>query len=581
VLDLIITGGLVVDGSGAPGRTADVVVDDGRIVAIGSVPDAAHRRIDADGLVVAPGFIDIHTHYDAQVHWDPVLSPSPHHGVTTVFGGNCGFTIAPLSGTEDDAAFVRSMLARVEGIPLATLEAAVPWDWSSFGQWLQRLDGRLAVNAGFLVGHSTVRRLVMGAEATTRAATVDERHRMVEVLDESLTAGGFGLSSSWIETHVDGAGDPVPSRAASLDELVELAGALARHPGTALEFVPGLGPFEGQQVEALVGMSRAAGRVLNWNILRAEHEQVEGKLDAFDLAAEHGAAVVALTPSEPTRLRVTLSNGMGFNTLPGWQDLFRLDVDERRHVLADVEVRRGLLDAIERAPVLKWPTSALVRWGELRVAETFDARLAELDGRLVGDIAREQGRDPFDVLCDIALADGLRTYFALPALGDDDATWTRRAGLWRDHRTLIGGADAGAHVDMMCGASYTTSLLGGGVRERRLLPLEAAVRALTGEPARLYGLHDRGGVAPGFRADLVVFDPERVASGPVRTVADLPGGASRLSSAPVGIHHVLVSGRSVIADGTATGDRPGSVLRPGRDSRTVTPEAFVAAVRGR
>src|SRR5882762_10193680 len=222
MIDLAIRNGLVIDGTGAPGRHADVGIRDGRVVAVGTVDDPAIRTIDASDLAVTPGFIDVHTHYDAQVFWDTTLSPSPLHGVTTVIGGNCGFTIAPLLPEHGD--YLMRMLARVEGMPLAALAEGVPWDWKTFGEYLDRIDGTLAPNAGFLVGHSTIRRVVMGERATKGEATDDDLDAMRALLDASLAAGGLGFSSSWARTHNDAAGDMVPSRYASEDEIVELCG---------------------------------------------------------------------------------------------------------------------------------------------------------------------------------------------------------------------------------------------------------------------------------------------------------------------------------------------------------------------
>src|SRR5436190_15308414 len=265
MLDLIIRNGTVVDGTGAPGRLADVGIKDGRIASIGEVDDKATRTIDAEGKVVAPGFVDIHTHYDAQVFWDTTLSPSPLHGVTTVMGGNCGFTIAPLGPEHGD--YLMRMLARVEGMPLAALAEGVPWNWCTFGEYLDRIDGTLSPNAGFLVGHSTIRRVVMGDRATEGEATADELAEMCALLDASLTAGGMGFSSSWARTHNDAAGDMVPSRYASEDEILALCSVVREHPGTTLEFIPCVGLFEDFAPDLLTRMSLAANRPINWNVL--------------------------------------------------------------------------------------------------------------------------------------------------------------------------------------------------------------------------------------------------------------------------------------------------------------------------
>src|SRR3974390_2900392 len=266
MIDLIIRNGTDVDGTGTAGRHADVGLRDGRIAAIGELAnERAARTTDADGKVVAPGFIDVHTHYDAQVFWDQTLSPSPLHGVTTVFGGNCGFTIAPLEPEHGD--YLMRMLARVEGMPIGALAEGVPWSWRSFGEYLDLTAGTLAPNAGFLVGRSTIRRVVMGERATKGEATADDVEAMCALLDASLSAGGMGFSSSWARTHNDAAGDMVPSRYASEAELLALCAVVKKHPGAKLEFIPYVGEFEEYVPGLMARMSLAADRPVNWNVL--------------------------------------------------------------------------------------------------------------------------------------------------------------------------------------------------------------------------------------------------------------------------------------------------------------------------
>src|SRR4030081_101390 len=265
MLDLIIRNGTVVDGTGTPGQQPAVGIKAGRIAAIGVVDDHATRTIDADGQIVAPGFVDIHTHYDAQAFWDPALTPSPLHGVTTIVGGNCGFSLACLAASEAD--YLMRMLARVEGMPLESLTAGVPWNWESFGEYLDLLDGTLAVNAGFLVGHSALRRAVMGDAAVGHEATPEQVERMSALLADSLAAGGLGFSSSQALTHNDGDGNPVPPPAATPHEPIALARVVRDHPGTTLEFIPTVGPFSDEHVSLMAAMSAAANRPLNWNVL--------------------------------------------------------------------------------------------------------------------------------------------------------------------------------------------------------------------------------------------------------------------------------------------------------------------------
>jgi N-acyl-D-aspartate/D-glutamate deacylase len=563
MLDLAIRGGTMIDGTGAPGRRADVGIRGGRIVELGAVPSSARRTIDAEGRVVCPGFVDIHTHYDAQAFWDPALTPSPLHGVTTVVGGNCGFSIAPLRPAAAD--YLMRMLARVEGMPLESLAAGVPWDWRSFGEYLDRLEGRLAINAGFLVGHSPLRRVVMGERAVGERATPADTEAMVALLRESLAEGGLGFSSSWAATHNDGDGRPVPSRAASGDELRALAGALRDAPGTSLEFIPGVGRFSDEQVELMIDMSVAAQRPLNWNMLVVvayapkAHEEL---LAASDRAAARGARVVALTLPQAVTLRLNLVSAFLLDALPGWGEVVTLPLPERKQALADPAVRARLAEGARNAG----PMGFAARFERYLVEETWSAENERWRGRTVGDVARERGVEPHDALLALALADELRTTFK-PALGgDDEASWKLRAQVWRDPRAMIGASDSGAHLDMLDTFTLTTSLLGPAVRDRGLLEIEAAIHQISDRPARLYGLAERGRLQEGWRADVVVFDPARIGPGPVHTRHDLPGGAARLFAEAEGIDHVWVNGVEVVRGRTLTGASAGTVLRSGRDT---------------
>jgi N-acyl-D-aspartate/D-glutamate deacylase len=576
MLDLLIRGGTVVDGTGALARRADVAVRDGRVVSIGETDEPAAKVIDATGLMVTPGFVDLHTHYDAQLSWDPTASPSPLHGVTTVIGGNCGFSLAP-AGPEH-ARYLARMMARVEGMPIAALEQ-LDWSWNSFGDWVGRLDGSIAVNAGFLVGHSAVRRVVMGDDAVGSAANDDQVHAMASVLARSLEEGALGFSTSQAPTHNDGDGMPVPSRAASRSELEALCGVVSKHPGTTLELiVPGcLNGFSEDEVDLMTTLSLLADRPANWNVLGVSALNpggLEHQLEASTAAARRGATVVALTLPHTMKLRLSFEPGAILDSLPGWREMFALPVPERMQVLSD-PAERARLDAgakSKEAGII----GALARWENLVIDETFAPENAAYEGRSVRDVSETTGKEPFDALLDIVVADKLRTGLR-PPIGESEADWELRAKVWQDPRAVVGGSDAGAHLDMMCGAIYSTSMLGDGVRARHLLSWEEAVRQLTDVPARLYGLRQRGRLAPGWWADIVAFDPERVGHGPERTRDDLPGGASRLYAEGVGIEHVIVNGEEIVRSGAFTGSLPGAVLRSGTDSDTVTAGVGAAA----
>ena len=569
--DLLIKGGLVVDGTGAPGRVADVAVTGGRVTAIGNGTEGASEVFDASGLVVAPGFVDVHTHYDAQLFWDPTASPSPLHGVTTVIGGNCGFTLAPAGA--DHADYLMRMMARVEGMPLAALEAGLPWDWEGFADWRARLEGRIAVNAGFLVGHSAVRRAVLG-EGMHEPATPEQIESMARLVEDACAAGALGFSTSQAPTHNDGDGEPVPSRGATADELVALASAVRGVEGTTLELILAgcLNGFTDDEIDLMTRISLAGGRPVNWNVLGVSAMNPTGhesQLRASDAAAERGARIVALTLPHTTKIRLSFLSGFVFDGLPGWRPVMALPPVERMRALADPRTRRRLAAGAssEEAGILR----GLANWGRLELVETFAPENAAFEGKRVGDVVEANGGgDPFDVLLDIVLADDLRTGLSPGGMQTTADDWKLRAEVWRDPRTVVGGSDAGAHMDMMCGAIYSTALLAHGVREHEALTLEEAVHLLSDEPARLYGLRNRGRIAEGYAADLVVFDPERVGYRPERTRDDLPGGASRLYADADGVEAVFVNGTRIVDGGTFTGTTPGTLLASGRDTATVS-----------
>jgi N-acyl-D-aspartate/D-glutamate deacylase len=567
MLDTIIRGGTVVDGTGAPGRRADLGISNGRIAAIGKLDEEATRVIDADGKIVAPGFVDIHTHYDAQVFWDQTLSPSPLHGVTTVIGGNCGFTIAPLEPEHGD--YLMRMLARVEGMPIGALQEGVPWNWRTFGEYLDLIDGTLAPNAGFLVGHSTIRRVAMGERATKETATPEDLDAMRSLLDASLAAGGLGFSSSWARTHNDAAGDMVPSRYASEDEILALCRVVREHPGTTLEFIPCLGMFEDFAPDLMTRMSLAADRPVNWNVLfvgKGSEAMTEHNLAASDYATAHGARVLALTMPFAPSPRICFDSGFLLDTIPGWEKPMALPHDEKKAMLASADGRKVLQEAALR-PSAGFNVS---NWGIYVINETFAPENKQWEGKRVSEIATAQGVDEFDALCDIAVADDLMTGFGFPSRPDDDETWQARMKVWRDGRAVVGASDAGAHLDFLATFNYSTVLLGHPVRERGLLPIEEAIHLLTDIPARLYGVKERGRLGDGWHADLTIIDPETVGAHPVRMRFDLPTGAPRLYGGADGIDHVLVNGVEIVDHGEFTDARPGTLLRSGRDTETVT-----------
>ena len=571
-MSVLVRGGSVVDGTGAPGRRADVLAEGGTIVAIGPNLEASAGAtvIDAEGMVVCPGFLDIHTHYDAQLLWDPAATPSVQHGVTTVLGGNCGFSVAPI--TPDAAEYLIPMLATVEGMPVESLRAGVDVTWSSFGEYLQRLDGSLAVNAGFSVGHSAVRRVVMGEAAVGELATEDQVAEMTRLVHESIEQGAIGFSTSTGEGHIDHEGAAVPSRHASMAELLALCRATGDHPGTSLEIVPTIEQSYSRATQLqLVAMSLAGRRIVNWNALTLEQDvdARDSRLSASDYAAAAGARVVALAPCIPMGTRQPLDQTIIWSSMPNWAEVMNLPLPERLAAFGDPAVRARLRDGA-RTVTRRWADFVNYTVGDVQNPE-----LRELVGRRIADIAEERRADPFDTLCDIAVADGLHAGLVAPIPGTDDAGWAERVELCQDKRVVIGASDAGAHLDMIWAFAMYTTFLGEAVRERELLPVEEAIRMITSVPAALYGLRGRGTLAVGNHADIVVFDPREIGGGTVQPRSDLPAGGMRLYSEPTGIRSVIVSGVPVVDGGNLTGATPGSVLRSGKDTDTPDP-AFVS-----
>ncbi|WP_145500514.1 amidohydrolase family protein [Streptomyces sp. CFMR 7] len=577
MLDHLIRRATVVDGTGGPAYTADVGLRGGRIAVIaepGTVAEEAVTSEDADGLVLAPGFVDPHTHYDAQLFWDPYATPSMNHGVTTVAGGNCGFTLAPLHPDRpEDADYTRRMMARVEGMALKALEEGVDWSWSSFREYLDALEGRIAVNAGFMVGHCALRRYVMGPDAVGGQPTPAQLDAMLALFHDAMDAGAWGLSTTQSSTHSDGDGEPVASRHARPEELLALSRAVGEHEGTQLEAIVAgcLDQFSDEEIDLFVDMSAAAGRPLNWNVLTidaAVPERVPRQLIPSERARTAGGRIVALTMPILTPMNMSLGTFCALNLIPGWGGILALPVPERIERLRDPATRAEMLRRADskEAGVFR----RLADFGRYVIGDTYSTANEGLTGRVVNDIAAERGQDPFHCLVEICAADDLRTVLWPMPTDNDPASWELRRRTWEHPDVLLGGSDAGAHLDRMCGAPYTTRFLGDCLRGRRLVPLTTAVRMLTDDPARLFGLRERGRIAEGFHADLVLFDPERIDAGPATLVHDLPGESPRLDSKAIGIVSVRVNGVETLRDDKVTGAVPGTVLRSGRDTRTVS-----------
>ncbi len=412
----------------------------------------------------------MHTHFDAQVFWDGALTPSPLHGVTTALAGNCGFTIAPLSKNPADGDYLMRMLARVEGMPLESLRSGVPWNWTSTAEYFDEIDGRLGINAAFMVGHSAIRRVVMGEECVGRPATPDEIAAMQALLRAGFEAGGLGFSSSWARTHNDAEGNMVPSRYATHDEIVALASVAGEFEGTSLEFIPQVGPaFDDWAVELMADMSAGAQRALNWNIMSVgagNLDECYGKLAASDRARSKGGKVIALTIPMSFPVRLSFRSGFVLDAMPGWESVMLLPLDEKLAYFRDAGNRARLNELAQGDDN---PLKGLAHWESMVIYDVVAPENEQFRGRQVGEIAEDQGRDSWDVLTDIAMADELNTSFGTVQRVETDDDWKARVEIWRDGRAVIGASDAGAHLDLLASFNYATVLLDQAVRERGLL----------------------------------------------------------------------------------------------------------------
>jgi N-acyl-D-aspartate/D-glutamate deacylase len=573
VHDLVIRDALIVDGTGRPGYRGDVAVSDGRIASIikGGDRTSGRRTLDASGQVVCPGFIDVHTHYDAQVLWDPTASPSPLHGVTTVIGGNCGISLAPAG---EDPSFLTGLLSRVEAIPPESLEQGVDIRWRTFDGYLKTVERRpLTINIGFLAGHSAIRRHVMGPAGSERAASERETERMCQQLADALSAGAMGFSSATAATHRDGAGLPTPPAFASRDEFVALAAVCRQFPGTSVEFIPESAAygFVDRDYELLTAMSIAAQRHVNWNTVLLHYPAIpdihERQLNSADRAEAAGGFVVPMMIPHNFRVRTDfLESDVGFRMLPGFEGLFQLPPGERVAAIKDPSVRAELHGSLANAPV-GVPAMFRDSLPEHSVSDSDSESMQPLLGQSVAKLAADAGKTPIDVMLDLAAASHLDVGFVRHLVPVETAEQrAKRAAVLRDPRVVLGASDGGAHVRGVVNVEYSTAAFAELVRDEPVFNLEEMVQEFTDIPARLYGLVDRGRLTVGAHADLVIFDPATIGPSTVRMVRDLPGGAARLTSHGLGIASVLVGGTEVVRAGAFTGEHSGRVLRSGTDS---------------
>jgi len=553
--DLLIRNGLVIDGTGTPARRADVTISGARIAAIGSDLGAAKRVIDADGLVVTPGFIDPHTHYDAQICWDGALTPSSWHGVTSVVMGNCGVGIAPCRPAAREIAM--RDLVNVEAIPFEVLEQGITWDWESFPQYLEAAARRKpALNLGFLAPLTPFRHYVMGEASMERAASVEETAQIKALLGEAMDAGAFGFSSTLLNQHMGFAGRPLACRNASREELKAYCNALKERAKGAIEIAmtKQIGVMDDPELELLDFMLEESARPITF-IAMFDRDDIS---EAVRTSLRKAAPMIARgarpqTSPLPLTREINMRNPFSFAGFPSWKRVF-----EDKSKAAQAAVYGDPAFRAQFREELKRP-AGFGNWERITVHEVKSAALKPLEGQTVAEVARAQGKDGVDAFLDLTLADDLENEFTMTSFNNRP---DRMAEILNNPAMLLGLGDGGAHLDMLCDSGYPTYVLGTWVRERKVLTLEHAVQRMTSDPADFFGIRDRGRLAPGLAADIAIFDPATVGSlGRPERRYDLPGGAKRMVMRSQGIEYTIVNGVVAWEKGALTGAAAGVVLR--------------------
>ena len=553
--DLLITNGTVVDGTGAPRFKGDVAVRDSSIAALGKVEGSAATVIDAAGKIVCPGFVDPHTHYDAQITWDSLLSSSAEHGVTTVVMGNCGVGIAPCQPPA--RGWLTEDLVTVEGIDKEVLVEGIRWEWETFPEYLDAAERRgSALNLAFLAPISPFRTYVLGAVANERAATPAETKTIAAMLDEAMRAGAWGFTTTANRQHIGHGGKPLAARLASRDELGAYAGVLKNLKRGVIELAltKRYATLAEDEEELLKFLLDAGDRPVTWLSLSNLVEKPGAVAEILERTApliRRGGIPQILT--RPFVFDMNLRRPFMLTEVSVTKPLFDASFEKQMEIYADSAFRTAFKEELKQGR--KW--SGAVKGTS--VVSVVNPELKQYEGRTVGEIAQERGQDPNDVFFDLAVADNLQVKFVVPRANTDPA---QLADMVQDSRTLIGLSDAGAHLDMLCECGYPTYLLAHWVREKRTLTLERAVQRITSEPADYFGFKDRGRLKAGAAADIVVFD-EATVNSPVRPTAvkDLPAGGTRLYCKAEGISQVIVNGQVLYRDGRHTGALPGRVLR--------------------
>jgi N-acyl-D-aspartate/D-glutamate deacylase len=562
--DTIIKGGTVVDGSGLPMRKADVGIKLGVVTDIGRLSGARHT-IDADGLVVMPGIVDVHTHYDPQLSFDPWATSSCFHGVTSVVAGNCGYSIAPCG--REDHEWLTKLFARVEGMSPNVLREGVPWEWDTFPSFLRFLDGRLGINAAVYIGHSALRRFVMGEGASERAATDDELAHMRALVRDAMAEGAAGFSSSQAPTHVDHVGRPVPSRCASFEEGATLADAAGEGGAGSIAFLAesAVQGYDARDRERLIELAHRSGLpvvVQGMGFRPGARERWDDQASFLAEAREKGAAIYSMLRTQPFMRPFNWRRGTSlFDGVFHWRDLSELGADERLAQLRDASFREKLRWGLDHPNTDSKQGSTLPPPAMTRVFVDRSRSDPGLVGKCIAELAEARRVHPADVLCEVAVADGLETQFLW---NSESPQWVEaNAESQRNLHMIVGTGDGGAHADRDDGAEWSTYYLRSWLLERKLFPLEEGVRRITHLPAVITGIKARGLIARGYAADVMMFDPTRLALGKKQLVRDVPGGEERWQVLPEGIVRVMVNGETIVEDGRLTGARPGRVLHIG------------------
>jgi N-acyl-D-aspartate/D-glutamate deacylase len=553
--DLLIRNGHVVDGTGQPARRADVAIAGGRIVEVGEVAGNAARVIDATDLVVAPGFIDPHTHYDAQICWDGAVTPSSWHGVTSVVMGNCGVGIAPCRPAAREVAM--RDLVNVEAIPFDVLDRGITWDWESFPEYLDAAARRRpALNLAFLAPLTPFRHYVMGEASIERAATADETARIARLLGQALDAGAFGFSSTILNQHLGFGGRPLACRNASLGELKAYANELKARGKGAIEIAltRQIAVLEDDGLEILDLLVTESARPVTFIAMFDRDDLPEALRETLRKVAPLVArGARPQTSPLPLTREISMRSPFSFAAFPSWKRVFEdKSKAAQAAVYADPAFRAQFREELKR-PL------AFGNWARITVHEVKSPALKKWEGMTVAEVAAAQGKDGVDAFLDLTLADDLENEFTMASF---NTRVDRMAELLNDPSVLIGLGDGGAHVDMLCDSGYPTYVLGTWVRERKILTLEHAVQRMTADPADFFGIRDRGRLAPGLAADIAIFDPATVGSvGRPERRFDLPGGAKRMVMLSRGIEYTLVNGVVTWEKGSLTGAAAGGVLR--------------------